>query len=462
MMRSLAGAVGKWLGGSLAAMLALAGMTGCQPTFLSQKAWEQNSALSVLPPSIENSHTPPAAPIIAEVKAPATVNYPEREQREMTLQECIAIALENGVVSGNAPEGQISTQLAVFNGPGSLNGQSDYIRVLALNPALAQASIEAAESRFDAVWVTGLSTFSTDAIPGVPNLPGTNGTVEQQGANFGSSIVKAFANGAVANVSFLVNYRNITNTGGEPQAFFGPFNPQYSAALSLGYEIPLWRDAGVEINSLLSHLSGITGSSLTDPSALAGFNGQQGRVSALLGQPVEGTLISRLRFDQSRAEFERNVHTMVKNVEIAYWTLYSKYGQLYSFEENLRILQRAYQEIVIKENAGAGGADRFRLFQNKGQFEEFRGNRVQALQEVLDAELQLRGILRMKVEDGTRIVPITPPSLAEIKPDWKSCLDDALTLRPELVLARERSLPPVSVDRPEERPAARSAGIPEI
>ena len=438
MMRSLAGAVKKWLGGGLAVILALGGVTGCQPTFLDHDSWVKNqSEMSRLPPSIENSHQPPAAPITPQVKAPATVNYPDREQREMTLQEAIAIALETGLVSANVPEGQVDNTLARFNGPGSLNGQTDAIRVLALNPAIAQASIEASEARFDAVWITSANASSTDAIPGVPNLPGTNGTVEQQGANFNSSIVKAFANGAVANVSFLVNYRNITNGGGEPQAFFGPFNPQYSARLSFGYEIPLWRDAGVEINSLLSHLSGLTGGSLTDTNALAGWNGQQGRVAQVAGLPVEGTLISRLRFDQSRAEFERNVQTMVKNVEIAYWNLYNKYGQLYSFEENLRILQRAYQEVETKVKAGAKGADQFRLFQNKGQFEEFRGNRIQALQEVINAELQLRGLLGLKVEDGTRLVPITPPSLAEIRPDWETCLHDTLTLRPELILARE-------------------------
>lgn len=434
MMRSLAGASRSWLAGGLVAALVLGGLAGCQPTFLTKDVWDQ-AHTNMLPAATESDHCPPTAPITPEVKAPATVNFPDREQREMTLQEAIALALESGLVSGNAPEGTVNSNLVAYPGPGSLTNQSDFIRVLALNPAVAQAAIEASLARFDAVWINSASAYSTDAIPGVPNLPGVNGTVENQGGNFGSSIVKAFADGSVANVSFLVNYRNITNTGGEPIAFFGPYNPQYSARLSLGYEIPLWRDAGVDINSLLPHLSSVTGGSLTDQSALTGFNSQQSRIGAVAGQPVEGTLISRLRFDQSRAEFERNVAVMVKNVEIAYWNLYNMYGQLYSYEENLRILQRAYQESDIKLKAG--NLDPYKFYQTKGQFEEFRGNRIQALQQVLNAELQLRGILGLPMEDGKRIVPITPPSLAEIKPDWQSCLQDALNLRPELVLARE-------------------------
>ena len=39
--------------------------------------------------------------------------------------------------------------------------------------------------------------------------------------------------------------------------------------------------------------------------AANGFNTQQSNLGAVVGQPVEGILLARLRFDQSRAEFER-------------------------------------------------------------------------------------------------------------------------------------------------------------
>src|SRR5262249_50048530 len=73
----------------------------------------------------------------------------------------------------------------------------------------------------------------------------------------------------------------------------------------------------------------------------------------------------------------------------------------------------------------------------RAQFEEFRGARLQALGVVLEAERNLRGILGLPIEDGMRLVPITPPTLAPYRPDWNSALMDCLTSRPELILARD-------------------------
>ena len=58
------------------------------------------------------------------------------------------------------------------------------------------------------------------------------------------------------------------------------------------------------------------------------------------------------------------------------------------------------------------------------------------MNDLLEAERQLRGILALPVEDGTRIVPVDEPTLAPYHPDWASSVNEALALRPELVLAR--------------------------
>ncbi len=52
------------------------------------------------------------------------------------------------------------------------------------------------------------------------------------------------------------------------------------------------------------------------------------------------------------------------------------------------------------------------LAQVKGQYEEFRGERTNSLAAVLEAERNLRRIIGLKLEDGTRLVPITAPTLA--------------------------------------------------
>jgi hypothetical protein len=75
--------------------------------------------------------------------------------------------------------------------------------------------------------------------------------------------------------------------------------------------------------------------------------------------------------------------------------------------------------------------------QARAQFEEFRAAYLVALQQVIEGERQLRGLLGLPLEDGTRIVPADEPTLAPYKPDWNSSLAETLNNRPELQVARQ-------------------------
>jgi hypothetical protein len=46
-------------------------------------------------------------------------------------------------------------------------------------------------------------------------------------------------------------------------------------------------------------------------------------------------------------------------------------------------------------------------------------------------------MLGMPIEDGTRLVPIDAPTIAPFTPDWESGLNEAMTLFPSLILARQ-------------------------
>src|ERR1019366_3695894 len=96
-------------------------------------------------------------------------------------------------------------------------------------------------------------------------------------------------------------------------------------------------------NDLLPRFPGATGNSM-DGAAASGLANHQASLSSFVDRNTEGILISRLPFDQARAEFERNVHILMVNTEVAYWNLYDKYGQLYSFEQNLRIMHKVWQD----------------------------------------------------------------------------------------------------------------------
>src|SRR5262249_11754430 len=71
------------------------------------------------------------------------------------------------------------------------------------------------------------------------------------------------------------------------------------------------------------------------------------------------------------------------------------------------------------------------------QYEQFRGDRIQALGRVLEAERNLRGLLNLPVEDCKRLVPSDAPTLSRYNPDWCTALNEGLSLRPELVIARQ-------------------------
>jgi outer membrane protein TolC len=194
-------------------------------------------------------------------------------------------------------------------------------------------------------------------------------------------------------------------------------NPAIQPSLQFVFEQPLLQGYGVEINQLLPVHPNSTLAPL--------FQGATG----------EGILITRIRFDQQRAEFERNVNLMLLNVEAAYWNLWGAYYQLWTREEAMRFAYESWRLTKLGYDAGRAAVQD--LEQIRIQYEQFRSQRLTALGQVLEAERQLRGLLGLRMDDGFRLVPTDSPTLAPYRPDWQSALDQALARRPELVLARQ-------------------------
>ncbi len=427
----------RWFAGSCGLVLALAVClaTGCnRQCFLSKEAYESAHG-GLLPPSAEHDEAIGSTPLTGPTPAPPTVNVPDRPPRYLSLQEAIAIALESGTASARGTPGQGIYDTTMVSAPptfGSstqtLTSQTDYLRVLALQPALAGADMEAALSRFDADWITSMNWTTTDNL-----LQGLNSFNNGTSASFQSSIIKQLASGGFVSTTFQQNYQLLSSP---PSGNFNILNPLYTSSVILGFEQPLLRNYGVRINQLLSgQFSPITGFGVPGQN----INQYASRSTGLLqsGLPVtaDGILIARLRFDQTRADFERAVNGLVLNAEVAYWNLYNAYGQLYSFEESLRVAHRAWMIAHAQLQAGKINAADYAPV--RGQYEDFRSQRAAAMGQVLDAERNLRYILGLPGEDGTRIVPVTPPTLAHLEPDWLASLHDTLNLRPELVLARD-------------------------
>lgn len=389
-------------------------LTGCPKMVFLQEPDIVEAGLRLgLPPEVEKDPMAGVVPFLGEVDQPTTVVDPERPPRYISLTEAIAIALESGTSGAQTirTPGVPTDDLITFTGTGVVN--SDAIRVFALQPAINGAAIDANMGRFDALWTTGMSWNANDNP-----VQGLNSFTNGSGAIFSTALAKPLPTGGVAGITFNTNYTNLISP---PSGAFGVINPSYTTNLQFGFEQPLWRNSGVAINQLLDQFPG---SNL--------FPGLNSRISAVA---PDGILIARLRFDEQRAEFERRLNYMLLNVEVAYWNLYGSYVTLFATEQGLRMSLESWR--FSDNHYKAGDYDPVLLAQTRAQYEQFRVDRLTALSQVLENERTLRILLGMKIEDGVRLVPADAPTLAPLVPNWEAAFQDALALRPELVMARE-------------------------
>jgi outer membrane protein TolC len=416
----------KWMG--TAALVAWGGsLGGCtRPLYMTPET--QQLAYSVaLPPDLATNPAAAAIPDYSDHKAPPTVLDANREPRYMTLQEAMAIALERGTrgsgstflfqnfnLSGSGTlsggfSASYNDDLVQFTGRGVAG--DDSIRAFALDPAIAEADVEGALAKFDTRFVGSMSWQKRDqAVANVFNNF-NNGDF----AAFSAGLIKPLPTGGVANITFENNY---TKLGAVPQGF-AVINPSYTPALTVGIEQPLLRDYGVDINQLLPQHPGSTQLSTYRPT----------------GGRAEGIVVTRLRADQAKAEFEREVNFLVFNVELAYWSLYSRYYAKYAAEQALRQSYVTWEQLQQLQVAGL--QTKQGVAQARAQFEEFRLNYLVALQNVLEGERRFRGVVGLPLEDGQRIIPADTPILAPYKPDWQASVTEALANRPELKMSRQ-------------------------
>jgi outer membrane protein TolC len=402
--------------------LTLAGGAGCkQQCFLHECDYEHYANLGPMP-QLECDPSVSIQPATSAMPAPSTVLDPERPPRYLSLAEAFAIALERGTVGIENPTspGFGTDGLIAFTGQG-ITG-TDAIRVLALDPGIVSATIESSLSKFDAQFVTSMVWNGIDQPSVVSNLFNNSG----ESATFNTALLKPLPSGGVAGITFNTQYQflsRISAAGGASAT-----NPAYTPTLQFQFEQPLLQGYGVEINQLNPRHPGSAG-------AFPGFANPLTPITPLALLANEGILISRVRFDEERAEFEKDIAFMLLNVETAYWNLYDAYWTLYSREQALRQAFEAWK--INKARYEAGRIPIQDFAQTRQQYELFRSQRLQALGVILEDERQLRTLLGLPGEDCVRLVPIDTPTLTPYQPDWCLSVNECLALRPELILARQ-------------------------
>lgn len=406
----------RWIKRVLAGLLALGSASGCKQQLFMEPGDYKDALLSSLPPGLE---TRPNDTILASVvdrvgPGPADVLDTTRPARMVTLKECIAIAIEQGNTGAQSPTnfGFKSELTGQFTGRGVADG-SDAVRVFAIDPAIASAELERSLSKFDARWVTSMSWQKVDQPTAAQFLSFQN---SRDAANFSTSLAKFLPTGGVAGITFSTDYSKFDTLAARGTGFV---NPNYTPRLQFTVEQPLLRLFGVEVNQLTPNHPG---SSLMN-------------VQPAGGAGTEGILVSRIRLDQQKTDFEVRMNYLLVNVEAAYWNLFAAYYNLYAQEEGMRQAFEGYHFIRIRVLAGNDPPQN--EYQARAQFQRFRKQVYEARGQVLESERLLRGMLNIRSDDGTRLVPIDKPNEAGFTPDFYEAANEALANRPELMLLRQ-------------------------
>ena len=408
----------RWIKRALAGALTVSAAGGCKQQLFMEPGDYHDAVKVALPKALETDPHGPIAPgTVDRMAAINTVTDFVRPPRHMTLRECIALALEQGNVGVQSPNnfGQKNENVDQFSG--RTVGGTDAIRAFAVDPAVAAAEIERSLSRFDTRWVNTVQWQKLDQPVAAQFLSFQN---SRDAATFSSTLAKPLPTGGTIGITASTDYSKFSQQSSSQTALV---NPNYTPRLQIAIEQPLLRLFGVEINQI-SNIGPLTEGSQVFQGIRPGG-----------GSGTEGILITRIRLDQAKADLEARINYMLVNVEAAYWNLYASYYNLYAQEEGLRQAFEGYRFTLIRVLNGTDPPQR--LDQIQAQFHRFQRNVYQARGTVLESERQLRGLLGLRSDDGTRVLPIDEPNLAPYKPDFHEAANDAVALRPELMLARQ-------------------------
>jgi outer membrane protein TolC len=397
----------------LAGLIALGG-AGCKNDIFMQPGDYQAAVFAGLPKGLEtNAHEVIAPATVLSGKKPADINDPDRPARMISLKECIAIALEQGNAGFQTPTalGSKFEILPSFNGQ-TVTG-TDSIKAFAIDPATQAAELERSISKFDVQWINSLTWQKTDNPTAAQFLTFSS---QFDSASISSTLLKPLSTGGVAAITFDTNYTKYAN----PSTSIGNFvNPNYVPQFQLSFEQPLLRLFGVEANQL----------SPSHPGSLL-FNTQPSG-----GANTQGILLQRIHVDQQKADFDIRVNYMLTNVEVAYWNLFAAYYNLYAQEEGLKEAFLGYRFTDTRVLVGSDPSQN--RDQARAQLERFKRMVIDARGQVLESERQLRGLIGLRSDDGTRLVPIDEPNLAPYTPDFQEAANDAMANRPELLQCRQ-------------------------
>ena len=335
--------------------------------------------------------------------------YSTIQYQEMSLDQCINLALKNSKVFRDLGGSIISRPQAV-----------DGI----YNPALVATdprfSEDAALSAFDANFSTAAFFQNNDQASNL-TFQGNNGIFKQDFHDYRSSIQKLAATGTIFTLSNLVNYDNSNQTG-------QTLDHSWQTIFQGEFRHPLLQGSG----TLFNRIAG--------PGTQPGIYG--------------GVLIARTNTEISVSQFHEGVRDLVSEVENAYWDLYFAYRNL---EATIDGRDKAY-EILVATTEGKARDGTQAQAQAKEQYLRFESDVLDAMEGrptfgtrnnngmsggvflspggVRVTERRLRLICGLPI-NGTELLKTTDePAGTGVQFDWDQSVAEAFNGRQELLQQR--------------------------
>ncbi len=324
---------------------------------------------------------------------PLTIsNYEDTASWDMTIDECVEMALANSKVLQKLGGVVVSTP----QGVNTLYDQA--IQETSL------ASVEDALSDFDAQLASSFTYGRSEREFNNLFFGGGTPRLTSNTSNFNTELSKQTA----AGTAFTMRSTTIYDRNSSPANLFGS---TFDILNLLEVRQPLLRGRGTAVNRI------------------AGPN-------AVPGQ-YDGVLIRRIRSDISLADFEVSVRDLVRDVERAYWELYFAYRDLDTKIAARESSRETWENRKLRFDNGIGRPDdeaqaRQQYFSFKAQAQNALTGTSAGQVGVISAERSLRRLLGIGAADGRLIRPATEPVLAPVAFDWDQSQTTALQSRVEI------------------------------
>lgn len=404
------------------------GCTPVQPYFMNEKPQLEhylNSVASVEYPDVEVDKLPETT----ESLAPLTVDNHEYVFWDMSLEECVEMALTNArflpttsgtaefrqgiasqFVSGTAAQFgsvyDVALQETTTQGIAlAIDGNGNRLLPRGVVRANQVGGVEDALAEFDAVFSGFVDVSNVDrpqntaAFDPDPNDGNDPQFLQSFDTSQQTAMSKRLATGGVASMRQILQYGR--NDSGNIVNQIS--NSDYTAAIEAQVQHPLSRNRGTYIN----------------------------RIPVLLASTNEDITI---------ANYEAQVRNLVRDVENAYWDLYLAYRAVSTATTARDFAQLTAEISEFKEQFGEDSLQA--VSQARAQYFNFQRRLVGALNGsnlpgedrfgVYGRERALRELLGITITDGRLIRPTHEPTQARVDFDWEQSVAQMLYLSPEL------------------------------